>query len=41
VLAANDIVCDDLNSISYNDIMQLIEHIKEIAASAVFLSIDG
>lgn len=36
VLAANDIDCDDLNSISYDDIMLLRNHIKEIAASAIF-----
>ncbi|MCH97044.1 peroxisomal biogenesis factor 6-like, partial [Trifolium medium] len=36
VLAENDIDCDDLNSISHNDIMQLSNHIKEIAASAIF-----
>ncbi|XP_058775379.1 peroxisomal ATPase PEX6-like [Vicia villosa] len=36
VLAENDIDCDDLNSISYDDVMLLRNHIKEIAASAIF-----
>jgi len=36
VLAENDIGCDDLNTISHSDTMLLSNHIKEIAASAVF-----
>ncbi|KAL5069778.1 hypothetical protein RYX36_020665 [Vicia faba] len=36
VLAENDIDCDDLNSISYDDVMLLGNHISEIAASAIF-----
>lgn len=36
VLAENDIGCDDLNTIGHSDTMLLSNHIKEIAASAVF-----
>ncbi|XP_039685538.1 vacuolar protein sorting-associated protein 4 [Medicago truncatula] len=36
VLAENNIGCDDLNTIGHSDTMLLSNHIKEIAASAVF-----